>query len=95
MDLEIINKLYLELSQVTTAKTKREINLEDQVMDLQQDALEHNKRMAKIPSISRPKTASEGLRFLADWFDAVYQDAGKNDEVQQELRRWATDFESK
>jgi hypothetical protein len=29
MDLEIINKLYLELSQVATAKTKRELLLED------------------------------------------------------------------
>lgn len=29
MNLEIINKLYLELSQITTAKTNREIELED------------------------------------------------------------------
>lgn len=29
MDLEIINKLYLELSQFATAKTKREMELED------------------------------------------------------------------
>ena len=29
MDLEIINKLYLELSQVATAKTARELDLED------------------------------------------------------------------
>lgn len=29
MDLEIINKLYLELSQVATAKTARELELED------------------------------------------------------------------
>lgn len=29
MELEIINKLYLELSQVATAKTKRELELED------------------------------------------------------------------
>ena len=28
MDLEIINKLYLELSQFATAKTKRELELE-------------------------------------------------------------------
>lgn len=27
-DLEIINKLFLELSQITTAKTKRELDLE-------------------------------------------------------------------
>lgn len=29
MDLEIIDKLFLELSQVATAKTKRELELED------------------------------------------------------------------
>lgn len=29
MDLEVINKLFLELSQVATAKTKRELELED------------------------------------------------------------------
>jgi len=29
MELETINKLYLELSQVVTAKTKRELELED------------------------------------------------------------------
>ena len=29
MELETINKLYLELAQVTTAKTKRELDLED------------------------------------------------------------------
>ena len=29
MELEIINKLYLELSQVATAKTKRELELEN------------------------------------------------------------------
>ena len=29
MDLEIINRLYLELSQVATAKTRRELELED------------------------------------------------------------------
>lgn len=29
MDLDIINTLYLELSQFTTAKTRRELELED------------------------------------------------------------------
>jgi hypothetical protein len=40
----------------------------------------------------RPITLPEGLRTLADWFDAVYEDQGKNDEVQQDLRRWASDY---
>lgn len=34
MELEIINKLYLELSQVATAKTKREIELEDTLVKI-------------------------------------------------------------
>jgi hypothetical protein len=29
MELEIVNKLYLELSQIATAKTARELELED------------------------------------------------------------------
>lgn len=29
MELEVINKLFLELSQIATAKTKRELELED------------------------------------------------------------------
>lgn len=42
----------------------------------------------------RPKTLQEGLRILADWFDAVYQDAGKNDAVQQDLRKWAYEVDT-
>jgi hypothetical protein len=34
----------------------------------------------------RPKTLPEGLKILADWFDAVYNDNG---EVQVDLRKWA------
>lgn len=43
---------------------------------------------------SRPKTLPEGLITLAAWFDAVYENQGKNDEVQQDLRKWALDHES-
>ena len=43
---------------------------------------------------NRPKTLPQGLRILADWFDAVYEDQGKNDEVQQDLRRWAAEYEA-
>ena len=42
---------------------------------------------------TKPQTAADGLRLLADWFDATYQDAGNNDEVQQDLRKWANEFE--
>ena len=34
MDLEIINKLYLELSQVATAKTDHELRMEHVIDDL-------------------------------------------------------------
>lgn len=35
----------------------------------------------------------EKLRFLADWFDKKYKDAGKNDKVQRDLRRFADEYE--
>ena len=43
---------------------------------------------------NRPKTLPQGLKLLADWFDAVYENQGKNDEVQQDLRRWAAYYEA-
>ena len=38
MELEIINKLYLELSQITTATTAREILLQKQLAEAQRDS---------------------------------------------------------
>ena len=38
MELEIINKLYLELSQITTATTAREILLQKQLAEAKRDA---------------------------------------------------------
>ena len=38
MELETINKLYLELSQITTATTAREILLQKQLAEAQKDA---------------------------------------------------------
>ena len=38
MELEIINKLYLELSKITTATTAREILLQKQLAEAQRDA---------------------------------------------------------
>lgn len=40
MELETINRLYLELSQFATAKTAREIALEKQIAELQATAQE-------------------------------------------------------
>lgn len=39
-------------------------------------------------------TAPEGLRALADWFDAYDARRGEtNDEIQRDLRRWADEWE--
>ena len=39
-----------------------------------------------------PKTAPDGLRILADWFDAVYDESGTNADVQNDLRDWAKNY---
>lgn len=57
MELETINKLYLELSQIATAKTAREIELEGKILK-NEDILtvghlflhDHDKGWAKISS---------------------------------------------
>jgi len=41
MELETINKLYLELSQVTTAKTNREIVLESALHNLYKETVDY------------------------------------------------------
>ena len=46
MELETINKLYLELSQITTATTAREILLQKQLAEAQ-DALQAAQRLFK------------------------------------------------
>lgn len=41
------------------------------------------------------RTIPQGLRILADWFDVKFKDAGAGeDEVQQDLRRWADEIEA-
>ncbi len=37
IELETINKLFLELSQIVTAKTKREIKLENKIVHLEEE----------------------------------------------------------
>ena len=57
---------------------------------------DYNAKQAKVPTSPRPKTAQEGLRFLAKWFDAKYEDSGTGtDTVQQDLRRWSDDIDTK
>ncbi|MFA5376745.1 MAG: hypothetical protein WC455_13435 [Dehalococcoidia bacterium] len=54
----------------------------------------HNAKMAKVPSLNqRPKSVGEGLRFLAQWFDAMYPDDQEH-AVQDDLRRWAADADA-
>ena len=43
-------------------------------------------------AVGMPKTAPEGLRILADWFDAVYDESGTNAAVQNDLRDWAKNY---
>lgn len=55
----------------------------------------HNKKMASITQHGRPETVQEGLRFLAQWFDDLYEDKGTGrDEVQRDLRRWANEIDA-
>ena len=61
MELETINKLYLELSQITTATTAREILLKKQLAEAQRDAERYSwLRMnrlwlkANLPTIAAP-----------------------------------------
>lgn len=70
-------------------------SLQKYINQLESSIFEHNKRMAAVPNIDPPENVIEGLRFLAVWFDAVYEDAGTGrDTLQQDLRRWADELES-
>lgn len=65
-----------------------------EIVEFKKNIEEHNAAMNKVPSRSRPETLEEGLRFLAEWFDAFYGDAGTGaDVVQHDLRRWACDID--
>ena len=78
---------------IKNGKIKAE-DITDNIKKLYQDIEIHNRKNASVPTLEDPpKTAPEGLRFLAHWFDEVYQDAGVNDRVQRDLRKWAEEFE--
>jgi hypothetical protein len=56
--------------------------------------IKHNEKMDAIPSWPHsPQSLSEGLRWLAEWFDALYPD-GSDKTLQNDLRRWADDAEA-
>jgi hypothetical protein len=53
---------------------------------------EHAKRMGAILTMPQgPKSAEEGLRFLAVWFDAMYPN-DPDTQVQDDLRKWSTEL---
>ena len=67
MELETINKLYLELSQITTATTAREILLQKQLAEAQKDSdrldwIEQNANMGVV--INRLKHITDLSRLV-------------------------------
>ena len=53
MELETINKLYLELSQITTATTAREILLQKQLAEAQGDARAEQALLKVLAAVQR------------------------------------------
>ena len=58
MELETINKLYLELSQITTATTAREMLLQKQLAEVQREAVSLAKSLFKNHYAQEPHYAS-------------------------------------
>ena len=58
MELETINKLYLELSQITTATTAREILLQKQLAEAQREAVSLARSLFKRHYAQEPHYAS-------------------------------------
>ena len=56
MELETINKLYLELSQITTATTAREILLQKQLAEAQRDAARLRGALEKLENHDATKS---------------------------------------
>ena len=71
MDLEIINKLYLELSQITTARNARETEMQARL-----DWYEKNTPYVNLPDLSKM-----GIQKVNDFAKAVVVDYdGRSDE---------------
>jgi hypothetical protein len=64
------------------------------IEELQAEVAEHHRWFDAVPTLGdRRPDAPEGLRFLAQWFDAMYGGAETgSDWVQQDLRKWAERF---
>jgi len=65
--------------------------IEGQIRVRAEAIAKHNEKMDRVPSMEKcPQNAADGLRFLAKWFDAMYQDDESGDDtVQKDLRSWA------
>ena len=73
MELETINRLYLELSQFATAKTAREIALEKQVAELQATVPEGMVMdAARYQWLKASKPIHDGAPFIARNFGASF-----------------------
>lgn len=78
MELEIVNKLFLELSQITTAKTKREIELEDEIIKYKPyfDAIDEEAVVTW--TLDSSLSAKEQLMKIIDWHVQVTTDPTVN-----------------
>ena len=91
MELETINKLYLELSQITTATTAREILLQKQLAEAQKDSdrldwIEQNANMGVV--INR-------LKHITDLSRLVYEVAVDDVYATEDTLRAAIDAGAK
>lgn len=71
-------------------------DLEAKLAEVEAVIAKHNAKMDAVPSLGKASPSMPaGLRFLAKWFDALYGDAGTGqDTVQQDLRRWADEYDT-
>lgn len=56
------------------------------------DALRQRVTVLEVVMSDAVEYIGARLSLLADWLDSKFGDAGKNDEVQRDLRRWARQF---
>ena len=79
--------------QLLASFVKKNHQLEVELFELQRSVQKHNEEMHSLPVVTPPTDAIQGINVLADWFDALYKDQGKNDAVQVDLRKWAKEIE--
>ena len=63
----------------------------DEIAKLKETIAKHNERMGNMPQFNKEQPEMvEGLRHLAEWFDALYA-GDKDTRVQKDLRKWASE----